>query len=191
VARLYPQALGHFSKLSRLSRNDSWSSLYNLGTDCTENSASIIACSVVAVETSRQSRSLPTAVILSPVYTAVTWQWVYMPQYSKWFFREIGWSRMDWIDLTQDMDQWSVLLNTVKNLQVPWNVCKFLSRWATGGFSRRTQCVTHNLLVWIWSQCCKMPMFALPEMTICISRNTKIYLLNCILYITFRGHAVA
>jgi hypothetical protein len=29
-----------------------------------------------------QSRSLATAVVLSPVYAAGTWQWVYMSQYS-------------------------------------------------------------------------------------------------------------
>jgi hypothetical protein len=54
----------------------------NLGTDGTENTASIIACSLVAGETKYpQSCSLATAVVLSPVYTAGTWQWVYMSQY--------------------------------------------------------------------------------------------------------------
>jgi hypothetical protein len=33
--------------------------------------------------------------------------------------REIGWDGMDWIDLSQDKDQWMVLVNTVMNLQVP------------------------------------------------------------------------
>jgi hypothetical protein len=33
--------------------------------------------------------------------------------------REIGWSGMDWIDLAQDRDQWSALVNTVMNLQFP------------------------------------------------------------------------
>jgi hypothetical protein len=33
--------------------------------------------------------------------------------------REIGWYDMDWIDLTQDRDQWSALVNTVMNLMVP------------------------------------------------------------------------
>jgi transcription termination factor 2 len=33
--------------------------------------------------------------------------------------REIGWDGMDWIDLTQDRDQWRALVNTVMNLQVP------------------------------------------------------------------------
>jgi hypothetical protein len=33
--------------------------------------------------------------------------------------REIGWGGMDWIDLAQDRDQWSALVNMVMNLQVP------------------------------------------------------------------------
>jgi hypothetical protein len=33
--------------------------------------------------------------------------------------REREWSGMDWIDLTQDRGQWSVLVNTVMNLRVP------------------------------------------------------------------------
>jgi hypothetical protein len=31
---------------------------------------------------------------------------------------EIGWGAMDWIDLTQDSDQWRALVNTVMNLRV-------------------------------------------------------------------------
>jgi hypothetical protein len=33
--------------------------------------------------------------------------------------RDIGWDDMDWIDLAQDRDQWSVLVNTVMNIRVP------------------------------------------------------------------------
>jgi hypothetical protein len=33
--------------------------------------------------------------------------------------REIGWDGMDWIDLTQDKEQWRALVNTVMNLRVP------------------------------------------------------------------------
>jgi hypothetical protein len=33
--------------------------------------------------------------------------------------REIGWNGMDWIDLTQDRNQWRTLLNTGINLRVP------------------------------------------------------------------------
>jgi hypothetical protein len=50
------------------------SSLYSPITDRTENVSSIIARSLVAGETCPQSCSLATAVVLSPVYTAVTWK---------------------------------------------------------------------------------------------------------------------
>jgi hypothetical protein len=33
--------------------------------------------------------------------------------------RETGWSRMDWIDLAQDRDQWRTPVVTVMNLRVP------------------------------------------------------------------------
>jgi hypothetical protein len=33
--------------------------------------------------------------------------------------REIGWGRMDWIDMAQDRDQCRGLVNTVMKLQVP------------------------------------------------------------------------
>jgi hypothetical protein len=51
-------------------------------------------------------------------------------------FREVGWGGMDCID----RDQWRASVNTVINIQVSWNVEKFLSDWAaTGGFSGRPQ----------------------------------------------------
>jgi hypothetical protein len=31
----------------------------------------------------------------------------------------IGWGGMDWIDLAQDRDQWTALVNTAMNLRVP------------------------------------------------------------------------
>jgi hypothetical protein len=33
--------------------------------------------------------------------------------------RGIGWGGMDWIDLAQDRDHWSALVNVVLNLWVP------------------------------------------------------------------------
>jgi hypothetical protein len=33
--------------------------------------------------------------------------------------REIGWGGMDWIDLTQDRDQWRALVNMTMNFRVP------------------------------------------------------------------------
>jgi hypothetical protein len=33
--------------------------------------------------------------------------------------REIGWGGMDWINLSQDRNQWRALVNTVMNLRVP------------------------------------------------------------------------
>jgi hypothetical protein len=32
---------------------------------------------------------------------------------------EIGWSGMDWIDLVQDRDQWTALVNMIMNLLDP------------------------------------------------------------------------
>jgi hypothetical protein len=33
--------------------------------------------------------------------------------------REKGWVGVDWVDLTEDRDQWRVFVNTVMNLRVP------------------------------------------------------------------------
>jgi hypothetical protein len=46
-----------------------------------QKTSSFIACSLISGETSPQSCSLATAIVLSTVYTAVTWQWVYMSQH--------------------------------------------------------------------------------------------------------------
>jgi hypothetical protein len=43
------------------------------------------------------------------------------------YLREIGWGGMDWIDLAQDRNQWRVLMNTVMNVRVPYNVRKLLN----------------------------------------------------------------
>jgi hypothetical protein len=55
----------------------------------------------------------------------------------KWI---LGWSGMNWIDLAQDRDQWSAIVNMAMNLWVPnTNAGKFLSSCTTGDFSRRAQ----------------------------------------------------
>jgi hypothetical protein len=54
------------------------SSLNSPSTDPTENVSSIIACFLVTGETCPQSCSLAMAVVLSLIYAAVTWQWVYV-----------------------------------------------------------------------------------------------------------------
>jgi hypothetical protein len=39
--------------------------------------------------------------------------------------REIGWEGVDWIDLAQDRNKWSALVNMLTNLRVPLNAGKF------------------------------------------------------------------
>jgi hypothetical protein len=58
---------------------------------------------------------------------------------TKVHLREVGWNDVDWIDLAQDRDQWSALVNTVINLQTPYNAGKFFSGCTIGSFSRRAQ----------------------------------------------------
>jgi hypothetical protein len=61
--------------------NYSSSSLCYLGTARADNVSSNIACSLVAGRPCSQSCSLTTVVVVSPEYIAVSWKWVYMPQY--------------------------------------------------------------------------------------------------------------
>jgi hypothetical protein len=53
--------------------------------------------------------------------------------------REIGRDGVDWIDMTQNRDQWRALVNTVLNLVVPRNAGKFLRSCTIGGSSRKAQ----------------------------------------------------
>jgi hypothetical protein len=53
--------------------------------------------------------------------------------------REIGWDGMDWMDLTQDRDQWRDIMNTVMNFWVASNAGKYLSGCSIGSFSSRAQ----------------------------------------------------
>jgi hypothetical protein len=60
---------------------------------------------------------------------------------------------MVWIDVAQDRDQWMAVVSIVKNCQVLQNVRKFLSRLATGGFSRRAQLYEINESVCLCDYC--------------------------------------
>jgi hypothetical protein len=53
--------------------------------------------------------------------------------------REIGWDGVDWIDVTQNRNEWWVLVNTVVKIQVPHNARNFLSGYTISSFSRRAQ----------------------------------------------------
>jgi hypothetical protein len=55
--------------------------------------------------------------------------------------KQAGWDGMDCIDLAQDKDHWRALVNTVMVLRVSYFFFfwKFLSKCATGGFSRMKQ----------------------------------------------------
>jgi hypothetical protein len=43
------------------------------------------------------------------------------------------------MDVAQDRDQWTTLVNAVMKLRVPYNAGKFLSGCTIGGFSRKAQ----------------------------------------------------
>jgi hypothetical protein len=69
----------HRAKTHLQSNNNKY--IHGAGTDHTGNVSSIVACSLVAGETAcPESHSLTVTVVLSPVYTAVTWQWLCMSQ---------------------------------------------------------------------------------------------------------------
>jgi hypothetical protein len=53
--------------------------------------------------------------------------------------REIGWNGMNCFHLGQDREQWKVLVNTVMNLPVLYNIVNVLNNFTICGFSRRTQ----------------------------------------------------
>jgi hypothetical protein len=42
--------------------------------------------------------------------------------------QEIGWCGIDWIDLAQDVDQWTALLNTVMNLRVSIEILEIVEK---------------------------------------------------------------
>jgi hypothetical protein len=41
--------------------------------------------------------------------------------------REIGLKDVDWMQLAEDRDQWRTIVNTVMNLQDPYNIGNFLT----------------------------------------------------------------
>jgi hypothetical protein len=49
------------------------------------------------------------------------------------YLGEVGWGDVDWIDLAQDRDKWRALVNSVMNLQVPYNAGKLSSGFTTVG----------------------------------------------------------
>jgi hypothetical protein len=53
--------------------------------------------------------------------------------------RGIGWDGTDWIDLTQNRDQWRALVNTVMNLRILKKAGKFLSSYPIDGFIGRSK----------------------------------------------------
>jgi hypothetical protein len=54
---------------------------------------------------------------------------------------------MHWIDLSQDRDQWSALVNTVMNLRVPWNVVTFLRSCVLAPWSQ----LVGVTCLWFWN----------------------------------------
>jgi hypothetical protein len=61
--------------------------------------------------------------------------------------REIGWVGMDWIDYFWDRDQWRAFMNKVMDLQVTYNVGKFLKM--------RSDCWLLKKDLTVWSYYCK------------------------------------
>jgi hypothetical protein len=53
--------------------------------------------------------------------------------------RGTGCNDVDWIGVTQNRDQWKVLVNTIKNIRGPKNIVIFLNSCTTGDFSRKTE----------------------------------------------------
>jgi hypothetical protein len=53
--------------------------------------------------------------------------------------REVGWGDVVWIGLAQDRNRWRTLVNSVLNLQVPYNAGKLSSGPATVGLSSSAQ----------------------------------------------------
>jgi hypothetical protein len=59
---------------------------------------------------------LPLMIIVNYYVIFIFRRWV---DNIKMGLREIGWGGMDWIDLSQNRDQWRALVNAVMHLRVP------------------------------------------------------------------------
>jgi hypothetical protein len=51
--------------------------------------------------------------------------------------RVLVWGGVEWVDPSQDRDQWRALMNTVMNVRVPLSFEKFLSNCTTSGLCMR------------------------------------------------------
>jgi hypothetical protein len=52
-------------------------------------------------------------------------------KYIRLDLKKIRWEVVDWIHVAQDRDQWRAVVNTVKNLQVPYKEVNILTGWVT------------------------------------------------------------
>jgi hypothetical protein len=46
----------------------------------------------------------------------------------KMVIQDVGWSSMDWTDLARVRDRWRALVNAIKNIRVPRNAWKLLTK---------------------------------------------------------------
>jgi hypothetical protein len=62
------------------------------------------------------------------------------------YLKEMRKKDVEWIHLTQDRDKWRALVDTIITFQLPRNAGKFLIRWSTVSFSRRSVHIATILL---------------------------------------------
>jgi hypothetical protein len=60
--------------------------------------------------------------------------------------KAIAWSGIDWIDLSNDRDQWRVLMNTIMNPQIPLN---FLSSSKTVQLAAFQETLSYIKQIWL------------------------------------------
>jgi hypothetical protein len=119
-------------------------------------------------------------------------QWLSECTVLNWVLKEQNLNGMDWIHVTQNWDKWQTVLQTVMNLNVPWNGGNFLTIWETVSFSRSAgscgvTCYQHRLFslmhicmrkLFIESNRRKfwVPLLFTTLQYICVNRG---YLANC------------